>query len=373
MTDGEEASSVDTHPFGRTPGGEMVHRVVLSRQDGLEVSVLTYGATLQSLVPARRDGAGRSVVLGFGSIDGYTRTTSHYLGATVGRYANRIARGRLVIDGTTHALSRNEGAHHLHGGHVGFDRKVWEIRRSGCEGAPSLALGYHSVDGEEGYPGAVDVEVEFTLVRANALRIRYRATTDRRTVVNLTNHAFFNLGGEGSGDVLDHELTIDADYYTPIDEDLIPTGAIASVEGTPFDFREATLIGERIGGSFDQLRLAGGYDHNYVLRQSGEQLRRAALLAHRGNATSVEIWTSEPGLQLYTGNRFDGTLRGAGGAVYGSHAGVALETQHFPDSPSNPQFPATDLSPGETYASTTELIFSVHPLDSAGDGDGDAG
>ena len=339
----------------------MVHRVVLSRQDGLEVAVLTYGATLQSLVPPRRDGAGRSVILGFGSIDGYTRTTHHYLGATVGRYANRIADGRLVIDGTTHGLSRNEGAHHLHGGHLGFHRKVWEIRRSGSEGAPSLALGYHSVDGEEGYPGAVDVEVEFTLVGANALRIRYRATTDRRTVVNLTNHAFFNLGGEGSGDVLDHELTIDADYYTPIDEDLIPTGAIASVEGTPLDFREATLIGERIGGSFDQLRLAGGYDHNYVLRQSGEQLRRAALLAHRGTATSVEIWTSEPGLQLYTGNRFDGTLRGAGGAAYGSHAGVALETQHFPDSPSNPQFPATDLSPGETYSSITELIFSGHP------------
>ena len=253
MADGEP-SSVDTYPFGRTPGGQMVHRVVLSRQDGLEVAVLTYGATLQSLVPARRDGAGRSVILGFGSIDGYTRTTNHYLGATVGRYANRVARGRLVIDGTTHGLSRNEGAHHLHGGHVGFDRKVWEIRRSGCEGAPSLALGYHSVDGEEGYPGAVDVEVEFTLVRANALRIRYRASTDRRTVVNLTNHAFFNLGGEGSGDVLDHELTIDADYYTPIDEDLIPTGAIASVEGTPFDFRGPTLIGERIG---DRLTSSG--------------------------------------------------------------------------------------------------------------------
>ena len=240
------ASSVDTHLFGRTPDGQTVQRVVLSRQDGLEIAILTYGATLQAIVPPCRDGAERSLILGFGSIDGYTRTTNHYLGATVGRYANRISRGRLDIDGTTHGLSRNEGEHHLHGGHVGFDRRVWEIRRCACEGAPSVALGYHSADGEEGYPGAVDVEVEYTLVRANALRIRYRASTDRRTVVNLTNHAFFNLAGEGSGDVLDHELTIDADHYTPIDEDLIPTGAIASVDGTPFDFRESTPIGERI-------------------------------------------------------------------------------------------------------------------------------
>ena len=339
-----------------------MQRVVLSRQDGLEIAILTYGATLQAIVPPCRDGAERSLILGFGSIDGYTRTTNHYLGATVGRYANRISRGSLDIDGTTHGLSQNEGEHHLHGGHAGFDRRVWEIRRCGSEGAPSVALGYHSADGEEGYPGAVDVEVEYTLVHVNALRIRYRASTDRRTVVNLTNHAFFNLAGEGSGDVLDHELTIDADDYIPIDEDLIPTGAIASVDGTPFDFREPTLIGERIADSCDQLRLAGGYDHNYVLRRNGdEQLRRAALLAHRGSATAVEIWTSEPGLQLYTGNRFDGTLRGSGGALYGPHAGVALETQHFPDSPSNPQFPPTDLGPGETYESITELILVSHP------------
>jgi aldose 1-epimerase len=349
------------YPFGLTTEGEAVQRVVLSHQGGLEVSVLTYGATLQSIVPPGRAGPVRSVILGFGSIDGYLRAPNAYLGATVGRYANRISRGSLVIDRTTHGLSRNEGEHHLHGGHAGFDKKVWEIRRCGCDDAPSLALGYHSADGDEGYPGAVDVEVEYTLVHANALQMRYRATTDKWTVVNLTNHAFFNLAGEGLGDVLEHELTIDADYYTPIDRTLIPTGEIASVDGTPLDFRTPTTIGQRIGDRFEQLRFTGGYDHNFVLRRNGnEQLHRAALLAHRGRATSVEIWTSEPGLQLYTGNRFDGTLRGAAGTLYGRHAGVALETQHFPDSPSHPQFPATDLRPGESYESITELILAGH-------------
>ena len=349
------------HPEGLTSEGEAVQRVVLSQQDGLEVSVLTYGATLQAIVPSAGAGPRRSVILGYGSADGYLRAENPYLGATVGRYANRISRGSLVIDGTTHRLTRNEGEHHLHGGNVGFDKKVWEIRSCSCDDAPSLALGYHSADGEEGYPGAVDVEVEFTLVHANALRMRYRATTDRTTVINLTNHALFNLAGEGSGDVLDHELTIDADHYTPIDKTLIPTGEVASLDGTPLDFRAPTKIGRRIGQAFDQLRFAGGYDHNFVLRRNGdEQLRRAALLTDEGSATSVEIWTSEPGLQLYTGNRFDGTLRGASGALYGPHAGVTLETQHFPDSPSNPRFPTTVVSPGETYESVTELILASH-------------
>ena len=304
-----------------------------------------------------------SVILGFASIGGYTRSANPYLGATVGRYANRIARGS-----TRRRRHDHTGSHETREITISTEGTPVSTGRCGRsegaarDGEPSLVLGYHSADGEEGYPGAVDVEVEYTLVDPNTLRMRYRATTDRSTVVNLTNHAFFNLAGEGSGDVLDHELTIDADHYTPIDEALIPTGEIASVDGTPLDFRAPTTIGRRIGEAFEQLRFAGGYDHNFVLRRNGgERLRRAALLAHRESARSVEIWTSEPGLQLYTGNRFDGTLRGAGGTAYGPHAGVALETQHFPDSPSNPQFPATDLRPGETYESITELIFAGRP------------
>jgi aldose 1-epimerase len=350
-------SSVEVHSFGVTAEGQAVQRVTLSHRDGLEVVVLTYGAALQAILPSRDDAVG-SVILGFASIDGYSDSANPYLGATVGRYANRISRGSLVVDGTAHQLSRNEGDHHLHGGREGFDRKVWEIRSCGCDGEPSLVLGYHSADGEEGYPGAVGVEVEYTLVHPNTLRMRYQATTNQATVINLTNHAFFNLAGEGSGDVLDHELTIYADHYTPIDENLIPTGEMAPVDGTPLDFRTPTTIGRRIGEAFEQLRFAGGYDHNFILHGNGnERLRRAALLADRESARSVEIWTSEPGLQLYTGNRFDGTLRGARGILYGPYAGVALETQHFPDSPRNPQFPATELRPGETYETITELTL----------------
>ncbi len=359
---GGTASSVGVQPFGVTAEGQAVERITLSHRDGLEVVVLTYGATLQAIRPPSRDGAVESVILGFASIDGYAESANPYLGATVGRYANRIAGGSLVVGGTTHQLSRNEGSNHLHGGHEGFDRKVWEIRSCRGDDEPSLVLGYQSADGEEGYPGAVDVEVEYTLVHPDTLRMSYRATTDKATVVNLTNHSLFNLAGEGAGDVLDHELTIYADQYTPIDEDLIPTGETASVEGTPLDFRAPTAIGQRIGEAFEQLRFAGGYDHNFVLRENGAgRLRRAALLTGRGGTRSVEIRTSEPGLQLYTGNRFDGTLRGAGGTLYGPYAGVALETQHFPDSPGNPRFPATDLRPGETYETVTELVFTSPP------------
>jgi aldose 1-epimerase len=353
------ASSVEVQPFGVTTEGEAVQRVILSCRDGLEVAVLTRGATLQAIRPSRRGAQAGSVILGFASVDGYADPANPYLGATVGRYANRIAGGSLLVDGTIHQLSRNEGDNHLHGGRNGFDRKIWEIRGHARDDEPSLLLGYRSADGEEGYPGAVDVEVEYTLVHPGTLRMTYRATTDKPTVINLTNHAFFNLAGEGSGDILGHELTIDADHYTPIDEGLIPTGEMAPVDGTPLDFRTPTTIGERIGDAFEQLSFGGGYDHNFVLRDIGNgRLRRAALLTDRGSGRSVEIRTSEPGLQLYTGNRFDGALRGAGGALYGQYAGVALETQHFPNSPGNPQFPATDLRPGETFETTTELIFT---------------
>jgi len=357
----ESKKKVDREVFGRLPDGTEIEAVRLRGDNGFEVRVIGYGAALQSIFAPDRAGRLADVVLGCEDLAGYV-AVRRFLGATVGRYANRIANGTFELDGERFQLPTNDGANALHGGLAGFDRKAWTITATGETPSPFVTMSYVSADGEEGYPGQLKTDITYRISGGTEVSMEIAAATNKPTIVNLTNHAFFNLAGEGSGDVLDHELTIDADHYTPIDEDLIPTGAIASVDGTPFDFRESMRIGERIDEPCDQLRLAGGYDHNYVLRRNGdEQLRRAALLAHRGSATSVEIWTSEPGLQLYTGNRFDGTLRGAGGAAYGSHAGVALETQHFPDSPSNPQFPATDLSPGETYSSITELIFSGHP------------
>jgi aldose 1-epimerase len=353
--------AITSEHFGTTPTGVAIERFTLANRRGMEVAVLTYGAALQAIRVADRDGRFANVALGFAGIDQYLRPDSHYLGATVGRYANRIAGGSFLLEGERHALAQNEGRNHLHGGPAGFGRKVWLARPSASDGEDAaVTFSCVSPDGEEGYPGSLSVEVEYALTDANELRIGYRARTDRATIVNLTNHALFNLAGEGFGDILEHELTVLAGRYTPVDGELIPTGELAPVAGTPLDFRHPTTIGARIHDRFDQLVLAGGYDHNYVLEPSPDDaLRVAAVLAEPRSGRVLTLRTTEPGVQLYTGSQLDGRLTGASGTPYARFAGVALETQHFPDSPNQPHFPSTVLRPGAAYTSTTELAFST--------------
>jgi aldose 1-epimerase len=353
--------AIKSERFGTTPSGVAIERYALANSRGIEVSVLTYGATLQAILVPDRNGKLANIALGFASIDEYLGPDSHYLGATVGRYANRIAGGTFLLDGKAHVLTQNDGRNHLHGGRNGFNRKVWRAGPMSNEiGAAAVTLSCWSPHREEGYPGSLSVEVEYVLTDANLLRISYRARSDRATIVNLTNHALFNLAGEGSGDILDHELRIPAGRYTPVGDDLIPTGELADVGGTPLDFRHSMSIGERIHDPFAQLVLAGGYDHNYALEPSSPgSLHLAAVLAETRSGRVLTLRTSEPGLQLYTGNQLDGRLTGGGGGRYPRFAGVALETQHFPDSPNQPHFPSTVLRPGVVYETTTELAFST--------------
>jgi aldose 1-epimerase len=316
----------------------------------VEISILTYGGVIQSIRVPDRSGKSANVVLGFSELDRYLAAGGAYLGAIVGRCANRIAHGELTLDGTVHRLSRNEGDNHLHGGHAGFDKKVWHARPRVGESEIALLLSYTSEDGDEGYPGRVDAEAVYSLTLDDVVRIELRAVTTQPTVVNLTTHSLFNLAGEGRGTILEHELWLGADRYTPVDADLLPTGEIAPVAGTPMDFRRPATIGSRIGAS--------GYDHNFVLDAHDLSLP-AARLTDRRSGRVLEIRTTEPGMQVYTGGKLDGTLVGATGNVYERFAGVALETQRFPDSPNHAQFPTAVLRPGERYESTTELRFLV--------------
>lgn len=354
----DSALSVRSNRFGITDRGEIVDAFTMGRRGGIEVSVIAYGATVQSLLAPDRRGHRANVVLGFADLAGYQAVNSAYLGATVGRYANRIAEGRFVLDGHEFQLSRNEGRHHLHGGSSGLDARVWERRPDISDGEVSVTFSYTSASGDEGYPGALDVAVTYALTHENTLAIRYRAKSDASTVVNLTNHSLFNLAGGGT--ILDHELELNADAYTPVDSEMIPTGEIASVRGTPMDFRSPRRIGERIDAPFDQLTIGRGYDHNYVLAAAASDAPAfAARLRDPRSGRTMEVWTTEPGLQLYTGNRLDGTLSGFGGVAYERFAGLALETQKYPDSPNHPHFPAAVLRPGELYESTTELRLGV--------------
>lgn len=344
--------------FGTTPDGQGVDIYTLTNANGMEARIMTYGATLVSLKAPGRNGALDDVVLGFDSLDGYLKDQP-YFGAIVGRYANRIAKGRFTLNGVEYKLATNDGPNHLHGGLKGFDKQVWKARDVSTAEAPRLELTYLSRDGEEGYPGNLSVTVVYTLTDANELRIDYSATTDKDTVVNLTNHSYFNLAGAGSGDVLGHVLTLYADRFTPTDKTLIPTGELRSVEGTPFDFRKPAAIGARIDADDEQLRTGAGYDHNFVLASGGAALALAARVLEPGSGRVMEVLTTEPGIQLYTGNYLDGSLRGKGGRVYGKRFGFCLETQHFPDSPNKPAFPSTVLRPGEKLQSATVYRFSV--------------
>jgi aldose 1-epimerase len=338
-------------PFGTLPDGSSVELYTLTNKNGLKARLMTYGATLVSLELPDRNGVFADCVLGYDSLDGYVKN-SPYFGAIVGRYGNRIARGKFVLDGKTFTLATNNGANHLHGGIRGFDKVVWAAAQVSEVGAVGVQFSYLSKDGEEGYPGNLDVTVVYTLTDADELTISYEATTDKPTVVNLTHHSYFNFSG-GRRDILGHELMLAADRYTPVDEGLIPTGVLAPVAGTAMGFMSPTAIGARI------VDVPGGYDHNYVLTGGGGTPTLAARVYEPESGRVMEITTVEPGIQFYSGNFLDGTIAGKGGRIYGKHWGFCLETQHFPDSPNRPSFPSTVLKPGEIYKTSTTHKFST--------------
>jgi aldose 1-epimerase len=328
----------------------------LTNAQGIEVRIATLGATIVSIKTPDRKGQFADVVLGFDDMAGY-RGNAPFFGVVVGRYGNRIAKGRFTLDGTTYTLATNNGPNHLHGGNRGFDKVVWTAKAVERPDGPAVQLDYLSKDGEEGYPGNLSATVVYTLTDKNELRMEYTATTDKKTVVNLTNHSYFNLAG--TGDILSHEVTINADRFTPVDATLIPTGELRPVAGTPFDFTKATPIGARIDQDDEQLKFGGGYDHNFVLNGTGSGFTLAARVVEPVSGRSLEVRTTEPGVQFYTGNFLDGTLRGKGGVMYGRRSGFCLETQHFPDSPNQPSFPSTVLEPNQRYATATVFAFGV--------------
>lgn len=345
-------------PFGKTPDGAAVDLYTLTNSAGMRADITNYGGIVVSLFVPDRQGHLADVVLGYDSLDDYL-AGSPYFGAIIGRYGNRIGGGRFSLEGKQYTLARNNNENHLHGGLVGFDKVVWTARGVLGDKGPGLVLEYLSKDGEEGYPGNLSVTVTYILTDQNELRIHYRATTDQPTPVNLTNHSYFNLAGQGSGDILDHELTINADRFTPVDEGLIPTGELRPVEGTPMDFRRPTAIGARVDQDDRQLGFGGGYDHNWVLNGEAGELSLAAKVYEPTSGRVMEVFTTEPGVQFYCGNFLDGSNVGKGGRQYKHRYGFCLETQHFPDSPNKPDFPSTILRPGEEYSTTTIYEFST--------------
>ena len=346
--------------YGTLPTGEQVHAFTMRNARGIEMRVLDFGGIIVSLRTPDRAGNPGDIVLGMDDLAGYVKS-SPYFGAITGRYANRIAKGEFTLDGTTYKLAVNNGPNALHGGLRGFDRVVWQAEPSADSSGARLVLRYRSADGEEGYPGTLHATVTYTLTDRNELAIEYQATTDKPTPINLTNHSYFDLAGEGSGTVLGHVLTIDADRYVPVDSTFIPTGDLASVAGTPFDFRKPTAIGARIDQPDQQLKNGHGYDHTFVLnRPAGSSgLVHAAHVVEPTSGRTLDVATTEPGVQFYTGNFLDGKVVGKNGHAYPRRGGFCLETHHFPDSPNKPQFPSTILRPGETYHSRTVFTFGV--------------
>ena len=354
----QETKSMEKASFGKTPEGQEVEIIQLNNKSGMQAGIMTYGATLVSLTVPDRNGVMSDVVLGFDSLSSYVKQ-SPYFGSTIGRFGNRIGKGTFELNGARYTLAANNGANHLHGGIRGFDKVVWRVDQKESVEGKSLALKYVSNDGEEGYPGTLTAKVVYSLTDENELRIDYEATTDKPTVVNLTHHSYFNLAGAGNGDILGHELFIDADRFTPIDGGLIPTGELRSVRGTPMDFTKAEAIGARILDKEEQIKNGGGYDHNWVLNKAQGAFGLAASASEKTSGRVMEVLTSEPGLQFYSGNFLDGTLIGKGGKKYEYRSGFCLETQHFPDSPNKPQFPSTTLNPGSVYKTSTIYRFSA--------------
>jgi aldose 1-epimerase len=362
---GASTPTVERRDFGVTPDGDSVDLFTLTSGAGMAVTITNYGGIITSLRVPDRAGAAEDVVLGFDSLSAYTsdayRAANPYFGALIGRYANRIAGGTFTLEGETYTLETNDGPNHLHGGEAGFDQVVWGAESFRRGDSVGVVLTHTSPDGHGGYPGRLDVEVTYTLTPDNALAVDYHATTTKATPVNLTQHSYFNLDGDGDGPILDHELRLYADRFTPVDSTLIPTGELRPVEGTPFDFTEPTPIGARIDADHRQLERGGGYDHNFVLAETdADTLRPAARLYAPDTGRLLTVRTTEPGLQFYSGNFLDGTFSGDGEA-YGRREGLALETQHFPNSPNEPAFPSTILRPGEAYTSRTVYAFSTRP------------
>jgi aldose 1-epimerase len=350
-------ATVETSDYGKLADGTPVELYTLTNAKGSEAKIITFGAKLTELWMPDRKGLKRDLVLGFDSLDGYLGVEPHF-GSTVGRFANRIAFGKFTLDGKTYQLAINNPPNSLHGGPTGFDRRVWKAQIVEVPHAASVKFTYHSVDGEENFPGNMDASVQYTLTDDDQLKLDYTATTDQDTIVNLTNHSYWNLAGADSGDVLKQILMLNANSYTPVNANLIPTGVIAPVAGTPFDFTKPMAIGSRINDPAVQEHL--GYDNNYVVNGTPGSMRLAARATDPDSGRTMEVWTTQPGIQLYTSNYLDGTLNGKRGVHYKQYAAFALETQHFPDSPNQPSFPSTVLHPGQTYHESTIYKFSAH-------------
>ncbi len=343
--------------FGKMPDGTTIEKYTLTNSQGVEAVVITYGGVLQSLMIPDKNGKLEDIVLGFDDVDGYIKNSNVYFGATIGRFGNRIADGRFELDGKRYQIPQNDGSNALHGGPEGFDKRVWTAKPADEKGWVGVELSYVSPDGEMGFPGTLTTHVTYSLNEGNELRIQYRATTDKPTVLNLTNHSYFNLAGAGSPSVLDQVATLHASRYTPVTEKLIPTGELAEVKGTPMDFLKPTPFGAHIKDDHQQLKYAeskaGGFDFNWVLDTDGDLSKLAAEVLDPASGRRLLMYTTEPGVQLYTGNFLDGSINGKGGKAYPHWSAFTLETQHYPDAPNQPDFLSTRLDPGETYTQTT--------------------
>jgi aldose 1-epimerase len=351
-------SEISERRWGSLPSGESISLFTLRNGNGLEASITNYGGRLVTLQVPDRAGRSEDIVLGFDSLEGYLGHNP-YFGALVGRFANRIANGKFELDGAAYTLLQNNGTNALHGGARGFDKVAWKAAAIDSNGNSALELRYLSRNGEEGYPGNLEIAATYTLSNDNTLRIDYSGSTDRATVLNLTNHSYFNLAGHAQGNILDQRVVLNADRFTPVGSNLIPTGDLRSVAGTPFDFRQSTAIGARIDANDEQIGFGGGYDHNFVLNRAGNGLSLAARVYDPRSGRVMEVLTTQPGMQFYTGNHIRGEIRGKGGATYDARAGFCCETQHFPDSPNQPQFPSSVLRPGDRYTHTTAFRFST--------------
>jgi aldose 1-epimerase len=352
----QEKPKVTKSTFGNTKDGQAVDMYTITNSKGMEMKVITLGGIIVSLKVPDKAGKFDDVALGFDSVAPYEENKP-YFGAIIGRYGNRIANGEFKLNGHTYHLPKNDGPNTLHGGDNGFNKKVWKAEPFEKKDSAGVIFTYTSKDGEEGFPGNLNTKVTYTLSNKNELTFVYDATTDKPTPVNLTQHSYFNLSGEGNGDILSHVLQLNANQFTPVDKTLIPTGEIRDVKNTPLDFTKPTAIGERINSDYEQIVLGKGYDHNFVLTRKGHGMDLAARVKDPKSGRVLEVYTTEPGVQFYSGNFLDGTLTGKNGHKYGKREGLALETQHFPDSPNHPNFPSTILQPGKTYHTTTMLKF----------------